>query len=157
MQNDDDRLVQSVARATIRILAGQKQAAQRDCQQFAPQVEANQRKYPESLVRMQLASWTRVCLAHNAEAIAAARRATELMPMSQDAWIGPDYLAALAEIEAQANAPDEALKLIEQLLSMPAGHVITVERLKRDPVFDPLRSDSRFEKLLARYDSARPN
>ena len=154
VKNDDDRLVQSVARATIRVLAGQGQAAQADCKQFAPSIEANRKKYPESLVMLQLASWTDVCLGRNADAITAARRATELRPISLDASIGVDYLAGLAEIDAQAAAPDEAFKLIEQLLSMPAGNVMTVERLKHDPVFDPLHSDQRFAPLIARHEPA---
>ena len=137
------------------MIAGQRQAAQTECKQFAPQVEANRRKYPESLVMLQLASWTDVCLGRNAEAIAAARRATELRPISQDASIGPDYVADLMEIDAQADAPDEAFSLIEQLLKMPAGHIMTVERLKHDPVFDPLRDDPRFRAVLEKFDLQR--
>ena len=46
---------------------------------------------------------------------------------------------------------DEALRVIDQLISMPAGEVMPVERLKRDPIWDPLRKDRRFDELLARY------
>ena len=31
---------------------------------------------------------------------------------------------------------------------MPAGAAISIERLKLDPVFDPLRKDPRFQKMI---------
>jgi hypothetical protein len=43
---------------------------------------------------------------------------------------------------------DESLKVIEQLLSISAGGVMSIERLKLDPVWDPLRKDPRFEGLI---------
>ena len=111
-------------------------------------------KNPESLAMLQQVSWVDVCLGRNADAIAAARRAAELMPVAKDAMTGPEYLGALAEIAAHAGAPDEALKLIEQLLAMPAGDTMTVERLKHDPLWDPLRKDPRFLKLIADAEKA---
>jgi tetratricopeptide (TPR) repeat protein len=148
VKSDDDRLVQNLSRATIRLLGGDRQAARAECSRFAPRVAELGAKYPDSLAYLLVASWSNVCLGRNAEAIAAARHAAELTPASKDAYIRGDYLAGLAEVDAQAGAPDEALKLIEQLLAMPAGNVMTIERLKRDPVFDPLRGDARLQKLI---------
>jgi hypothetical protein len=92
-----------------------------------------------------------VCLGRNADAIAAARRMPEKMPLSTDAFFGAYPLAGLAEVEAHAGAKDQALQLIDQLLAMPAGQVMSVTRLKLDPVWDPLRGDPRFQALLAKY------
>jgi hypothetical protein len=39
---------------------------------------------------------------------------------------------------------------------MPAGGVMSIERLKLDPVWDPLRSDPRFQALLKKYETAQP-
>jgi hypothetical protein len=39
---------------------------------------------------------------------------------------------------------------------MPAGEVMSVTRLKLDPVWDPLRSDPRFQALLKKYSGAQP-
>ena len=97
-----------------------------------------------------------VCLGRNAEAIAAARRASEVMSVAKDAYFGAYALAGLAEVEAHAGAKDDSLKLVEQLLAMPAGEVMSVTRLKLDPVWDPLRSDPRFQALLKKYSGAQP-
>lgn len=59
------------------------------------------------------------------------------------------YIAGLAQINAQAGHPKEAVALPEQLLSIPAGQTVSIERLKLDPVWDPVRKDPRFQKLLS--------
>ena len=52
------------------------------------------------------------------------------------------------------GAHDEALQVVRQLLAMPAGAVMSVERLKLDPVWDPLRKDPRFQALLKNANAA---
>src|SRR6185437_3133449 len=47
-------------------------------------------------------AWVDVCLGRNAEAIAAARRASEVMSVAKDAYFGAYALAGLAEVEAHA-------------------------------------------------------
>ena len=54
-----------------------------------------------------------------------------------------------------ASAP-LANQRIRQLLAMPAGTVMSVERLKLDPVWDPLRGEPRFQALLKKYAPAQP-
>ena len=73
------------------------------------------------------------------------------MPISKDSYYGTFQLVGLAQIAAWAGDHDLALKTIRQLLSMPAGVVMSIERLKLDPVFDPLRKDPRFQALLKQY------
>src|SRR5262249_9509086 len=134
VKTDEDRLAARVARATIRVIAGQREAARADCAQFVPQIDAALKQYPDSLSYLQVAAWTYVCLGRNAEALAAARHARDLIPIGKNADDGARYAEGLAEVAAQAGAPDEAFQLIEQLLSIPAGFVMTVERLKHGPV-----------------------
>ncbi len=85
----------------------------------------------------------------NVQAIQVAERAVALLPLEKDAYFGTRELVGLAQIAAQANAPEQALRVIQQLLSIPAGGVMSVERLKLDPVWDPIRGDPRFQKLIA--------
>jgi hypothetical protein len=39
--------------------------------------------------------------------------------------------------------------MLGQLLSIPAGENISIARLKIDPVWDPIRNDPGFQKLLS--------
>ena len=82
-----------------------------------------------------------------------ARTATALAAVSAQG-IFPAATAAMGgavEIYVQLGEADAALELIELLLAMPAGREVSVPLLRLDPTFDPLRSDPRFEALLARF------
>ena len=82
-------------------------------------------------------------------ALKAARRATELLPLSQDVLDGWFYIARLAKVEAQAGELDSALKHVEQLLAAPAGYEVSAASLRTDPIWDPLRKDPRLQTLIA--------
>jgi TolB-like protein/Tfp pilus assembly protein PilF len=79
-------------------------------------------------------------------AITEGKRAMQLLPESQDALDGPKMTLMLAEIYAWTGENDAALELLERSLTTPAG--VTVASLKLNPVWDPLRSDSRFQALI---------
>ncbi|HEY4283070.1 MAG TPA: tetratricopeptide repeat protein [Chthoniobacterales bacterium] len=83
------------------------------------------------------------------EAIREGKRAIELKPESKDAFDGPMYTLALAQIYAWSGDKDQALQLIEKSLTTPNG--VTAPMLKLDPVWDPLRDDPRFQALINRY------
>jgi TolB-like protein/class 3 adenylate cyclase/Tfp pilus assembly protein PilF len=52
---------------------------------------------------------------------------------------------AVALIQAQLGEPDAAIAVLPHLLEVPAG--VTAADLKFNPFWDPLRKDSRFQKL----------
>ena len=156
VSTDAERLTRRAARVAIEIIAGRQSAIQSECVQLKPPLEADLAKHPDAIGNLQQVAWVDVCLGRNAEAIAAARRASEVMSVAKDAYFGAYTLAGLAEVEAHAGAKDDSLKLVEQLLAMPAGEVMSVTRLKLDPVWDPLRSDPRFQALLTKSAVAPP-
>ncbi|MFL6513766.1 MAG: TPR end-of-group domain-containing protein [Chthoniobacterales bacterium] len=83
------------------------------------------------------------------EAIQEGQRAMELKPESKDAFDGPMYTQAMAQIYAWLGDKNQALELIEKSLATPNG--VSAPMLKLDPVWDPLRDDPRFQALINRY------
>src|SRR5206468_12936488 len=95
-----------------------------------------------------------VCLGRNADAHRVSRRAADLLPIEKDALSGPFLLSGLAEIEARTGRAENAVKILRQLLTIPAGQVVSIARLKIDPVWDPIRNDPGFQKLISEPEPA---
>jgi len=146
----EGRLKQLKARVGIQLLAGQNAAAKPECEQARAllEVQLAQRR-PEDRTSLSELAWVYVCLGRNADALRVAQQAAEALPLEKDAIFGANFLLGLAEIEAHTGKPEEAVEMLGQLLSTPSGENISVARLKIDPVWDPIRSDSRFQKLLS--------
>jgi TolB-like protein/Flp pilus assembly protein TadD len=107
------------------------------------------RETPDNAFRHGLLGQILAGLGEKEAAIAQGRRAVELLPESQDAFDGPNATLLLAEIYAQTGEKDQALQLLDHSLNTPNG--VTVPALKLDPVWDPLRNDSRFQTLIDKY------
>ena len=80
-------------------------------------------------------------------AIAEAKRAVEMLPISKDAIDGPGVLMNLAAVYAWTNEPGPALDQLDVLAKLQNG--IYYGNLKSDPYWEPLRKDPRFAKLTA--------
>jgi TolB-like protein/Flp pilus assembly protein TadD len=80
------------------------------------------------------------------DAIRESLRAVELVPESKDAVEGPVHAGNLALVYARTGEIDQALTLIERLLTTPNGIDLTILRLSWE--WDPLRSDPRFQKIV---------
>ena len=57
--------------------------------------------------------------------------------------------AGVAEVYSTLGENDRAIEILDELLSRPSA--ITVQGLKVNPIWDPLRSDPRFQALLQKY------
>jgi TolB-like protein len=82
-------------------------------------------------------------------AIAEAKRATELLPESIDAFDGPVATQTLAEIYVTVGEYDKAIEIADGLLSRPSQ--LTVAILKIHPLWDPIRNDPRFVALIKKH------
>jgi TolB-like protein len=87
-------------------------------------------------------------LGRKSEAIQEASHAVELRPISKDAVEGPWILEILAAVYAWTNEPDLAFRELTILIETPPGPYR--EPFKADPLWDPIRKDPRFDKLVAR-------
>lgn len=84
------------------------------------------------------------------QAIAAGKRAVELLPVSADALDGPDYLRDLTSIYAWVGESDLALDQLETLLSIPS--MATAKWAAIAPELLSLHDNPRFKALLQKYD-----
>ena len=79
-------------------------------------------------------------------AVAEGKRAMEMLPESKDALEGPEITLSLANVYAIVGDNTHAIELLDGLLQRPSP--VTVQTLKLNPIWDPLRSDPRFQALL---------
>jgi tetratricopeptide (TPR) repeat protein len=70
-----------------------------------------------------------------------------------DAINKPQAETVLAQVRAHFGVYDAAIAALSHLLEVPAG--LTTANLKLDPLWDPLRKDPRFIKLIADSESKR--
>ena len=82
-------------------------------------------------------------------ALSEAQRATELRPESKDAFEGPDITEQVAQVHAILGDHGRAIEILDGLLSRPSA--VTVQSLKLNPIWDPLRNDPQFQALLNKY------
>src|SRR5438128_3300008 len=139
------RLRQLEARVGIQVLVGQGSVARPECEQTRALLEARLAERSEDRNSLTALAWAYVCLGRNADALRVARQAADSLPIEKDALAGPLFLAALAEVEARTGKPEEAVQILRQLITAPAGGVVSIARLKIDPVWDPIRNDPGFQ------------
>jgi tetratricopeptide (TPR) repeat protein len=146
----EERLNNLKARIGIQVLAGQNAAAKPECEVARVSLEAKRAgRQPEDRTSVTELAWVYVCLGRNADALRIAREAAESMTVEKDAIVGANFLLGLAQIEAHIGQSEEAVKTLRQLLTIPAGEYVSLTRLKIDPVWDPIRNDPGFQKLLS--------
>jgi TolB-like protein/Tfp pilus assembly protein PilF len=144
-----EHLRQVAGRVVLRVLAGQTDGAKSTGEQALQLLEARLRERPDDVFAIREGSWIYLGLGRNADALRLSRHAADLISIEKDAAVGPTFQAGLAQIEARAGAPEEAIKRIRHLLSIPAGGSASIARLKIDPVWDPIRNRRDFQQLLS--------
>ena len=150
-ENDDprERFPRLVARVAIRVLAGDAANATAESEEARALLEARLRERPDDGFAMTQLSWVYLALGRNPDALRMAHQAAEWLPIEKDAFGGPAFSVGLAQIHARTGEAGEAIKILRHLLTIPAGIAISVNRLKIDPVWDPIRHDPEFQRLLS--------
>ncbi len=112
-------------------------------------IEEQLKRSPDAAdARIQLAK-VLAYLNEKDSALAEAQHATELLPESKDAFGGPEITGGVAEVHAILGDNDRAIEILDGLLSRPSA--VTVQGLKVNPIWDPLRNDPRFQALIEKY------
>ena len=86
-------------------------------------------------------------LGNRIEANREAKRAAELLPVAKDSIDGARVIKYLALTYAWAGKKDASLSELSAAVKLPG--YLNYGELKLDPIWDPLRGDPRFEKIVA--------
>ena len=134
-------------------VAGDHAAAEQSWRQARDEVETFLKDQPDNDILVGDLALINMFLNNKAAAFTLAERAMATNPMEKDAIAGPDSIEILARVTARLGEPDRAISALQQLLSIPYagpfGVPLTPALLRLDPMFDSLRNDARFQKLVA--------
>jgi TolB-like protein/Tfp pilus assembly protein PilF len=134
-------------------VAGEHASAQETWKQARSELESFLKEQPENFVLVGDLALSNAVLGDKAAALTLAERAMAMMPLEKDAMFGPIPIEILARVASQNGEPDRAISALQTLLSIPSGGPlasnvpITPALLRLDPMFDPIRDDSGFQKL----------
>ena len=120
------------------------QAAFTTAHNEAAKLVATDPEYPEALAALGVID---AALGNKEDAIRRGRRATELMPVGKDSIDGHLLIKHMAAIYGWTGEVDLALRQLAVAVGLPG--FLSYGELRLDPCWDPLRSDPRFDQIVA--------
>jgi TolB-like protein/Tfp pilus assembly protein PilF/class 3 adenylate cyclase len=117
-----------------------------------PYLEAWLAKNPQQATVFEARALARIVacdagLGRKEDALREARHVLELWPLSRDATVAPDVAAIVGIAYLWVGERETALQLLAQFARLPYGP--SAGELKLNPVWDDLRSDPRYDKIVA--------
>jgi tetratricopeptide (TPR) repeat protein len=150
-----DRAPKAFYQGCTVLARGDTELAQRFFETVRPIFEAKVRDHPDDGWRHARLARLYAYLGRKEDAIREGRRAVELAPENKEPLRRTLHESMLALVYARTGEADQAIVLIERLLSTP-GTVnlggpwsMTLTDLRLRWEWDPLRTDPRFQKILA--------
>lgn len=140
------RWAQDFTMAVDRVGVGDLPGGRARLEKLLPDLKAQLQKEPSNSSLWLATGFTEAVLGDRDGALAAAAKATELVPEAKDAVDGPQKAVSRAQILAWVGDKDRAVAELARLLRVPYG--ANVHNELHDPGWMPLRDDPRFKALL---------
>ncbi len=135
-------------------VAGDRSAAQESWRKARSELEPFLKEQPENYSLIGDLALTNMGLGDKAAALALSDRAMAAITIEKDAIDGPVPIEFVARVAARMGELTRAIAALQKLLSIPydgalaSGVPLTPALLRLDPMFDGLRGNPRFEKLI---------
>jgi TolB-like protein/Flp pilus assembly protein TadD len=128
--------------------AGNSTAARAEAKAVLDTARAALGKRPDDAELHLTSGFAAAELGSKDDALHEGRQVLTLLPPSRDALTGSALLVQVAALEVRVGENDAAFGHLREALALPSGLAISAASLKLDPVWDPIRNDSRFAQLL---------
>jgi len=131
----------------LALLRGDAAAAKVAFTEARKPLERTVREQPNNAAALIALGMVDAALGQKKDAIREGRRAIELSPVSKDAIDGALFMEYLAAIYTMSGEIENAVNQLKATAKLPGD--LNYGELQLDPIWDPLRRDPRFDKIVA--------